>query len=192
MWLHLLKVIHVVTAVLMAWPYYALIITGERIRLGPPLDRTDAYMENIIRQQTLRCMVFQITLLVTGPLIVYLRAGPAWLPTLTGANLRLLSKEILVLLLLGMSVYMHFYLQPHIDRFLHVAPEDPEAGKEAARLRGRRRWMAAVCLWYVLVAVILGVQAWQSFGRAFTIALAGVAALFVWRVYHGLAPWGWV
>jgi hypothetical protein len=176
----------------MAWPFYALLITGERIRLGPPLDRADTYMENIVRPQTIRCMVFQITLLVTGPLVVYLKVGPEWLPTLTGANLRLLGKEVLVLLLLGMTLYMHFYLQPRIDRLLQTASGDPQAGQEAGRLRGRRRQMAAICLWYVLVAVILGVQAWQSFGRVFTIVLAGVAALFVWRVYRGLVPWGWV
>lgn len=192
MLLHLLQIAHAVTAVLMAWPFYALLITGERIRLGPPLDRADAYMENIIRQQTVRCLVFQLTLLVTGLLIAYLRVGPQWLATLTGANLRLLGKEVLVLLLLGMTLYMHFYLQPRIDRLLQAAPADPEAGREAGRLRGRRRWMAAICLWYVLVAVILGVQAWQSFGRPFTIVLAGIAALFVWRVYRGLVPWGWV
>lgn len=192
MLLHLLQILHAITAVFMAWPFYALLITGERIRLGPPLDRADTYMETIIRRQTVRCLVFQTTLLVTGLLMVYLRVGPKWLPTLTGANLRLLGKEVLVLLLLGMTLYMHFYLQPRIDGLLQATSGNPQAGQEAARLRGRRRWMAAICLWYVLVAVILGVQAWQSFGRPFTIVLAGVAALFVWRAYRGLVPWGWV
>jgi hypothetical protein len=190
--LHLLQVLHVVTAVLMAWPFYALLMTGERIRLGAPLDRTDTYMETIIRRQTVRCLVFQLTLLITGLLLVYLRVGPLWVQTLTGGNLRLLGKEILLLLLLGMTLYMYFYLQPRIDQLLQAASADPGAGQEAGRMRGRRRWMAAVCLWYVLVAVILGLQAWQSFGRLFTLVLAGVAALFVWRVHRGLVPWGWV
>jgi len=192
MLLHLLQIMHAVTAVFMAWPFYALLITGERMRLGPPLDRADTYMENIIRRQTVRCLVFQVTLLLTGVLIVYLRSGAAWAPTLTGANLRLLGKEVLVLLLLGMTLYMYFYLQPRIDRLLQAAAGDPRATQEAGRLRRLRRQMAGICLWYVLVAVILGVQAWQSFGALFTMVMAGLAALFVWRVYRGLVPWGWV
>lgn len=192
MLLHLLQVLHAITAILMAWPYYALIITGERGRLGPPMDRADTYMENIVRQQTLRCMVFQITLLTTGALIVYLKIGSGWVPTLTGANLRLLGKEVLVFLLLGMSIYMHFHLQPRIDRAMQTAPTDPEAGREAARLRGRRRWMAAVCLWYVLCAVILGIQVWVSFGFLFIVAMGIVATLFVENVYYRLVPWGLV
>lgn len=190
--LHLLQVLHAVTAVLMAWPFYALLITGERIRLGPPLDRTDIYMESIIRHQTVRCIVFQLTLLVTGLLIVRLRMGPWWLQTLTGGNLRLLGKEVLVLLLFAMALYMHFSLQPRIDRLLSAAAPGTEAARELGRLRGRRRWMAAVCLWYVLVAVLLGLQAWQSFGRPFTLAVAGVAALFVLRAYRSRVVCGFV
>ena len=190
--LHVLQVLHAIAAVFMAWPFYALLITGERIRLGPPLDRADEYMENIVRRQTIRCLILQLTLVLTGVLMVYLRIGEGWVPTLTGDNLRLLGKELLIVLLIGMNLYMQFYLQPHIDRALQAAPADPEAAQEAARLRGRRRWMAAVCLWYVLVAVILGLQAWQSFGPLFTIVMSAVAALFVWRVHRALVPWVWV
>lgn len=190
--LPVLQVVHGVTAVLMAWPFYALLITGERARLGPPLDRADAYLENIVGPQTVRCLVYQLTLLVTGPLIVYLRMGDGTLGLLTGANRRLLGKEALLLLLVGMGLYMHLHLQPRIDRALQAAASDPGAGRLLARLRGRRRWMAAVCLWYVLVAVILGLQAWQPFGLRLTLVLAGAAGLFVWRAFRGPVRWGWV
>lgn len=190
--LRLLQVVHGVTAVLMAWPFYALLITRERKELGGDVDRVDTYMENIIRPQAVRCLVFQLTLLVSGPLIVYLRAGDGWLGLLTGGNRRLLGKEILVLLLIGMSLYMHVVLQPRIDRLLGIAREDPAARRELARLRGRRRWMAGVCLWYVLAAVILGLQAWQPFGLGPTVVFAAIAALFVWRAFTGPVRWGWV
>ena len=63
----ILKVIHVVTAILMAWPFYALVAVNQRARLGPPLgDRADTYMENIIKNRTIPCFVFQGTVLVTG------------------------------------------------------------------------------------------------------------------------------
>ncbi|NIN93994.1 MAG: hypothetical protein GTO49_03180, partial [Anaerolineae bacterium] len=46
----ILRVIHIVTAILMAWPVYALVAVNQRVRLGPPTgDRTDIFMENIIK-----------------------------------------------------------------------------------------------------------------------------------------------
>jgi hypothetical protein len=32
------QVIHIVTAMLMAWPFYALVAVNQRVRLGPPLS----------------------------------------------------------------------------------------------------------------------------------------------------------
>jgi hypothetical protein len=173
----------------MAWPYYGTIITGERVKLGAPKDRADIFMENIIRQQSIRCMIFQITMFVTGALIVYIRTDGVFLPTFF-ANLRLAAKVILVLLLVVMNIYMVYYLQPRIDKLLDVDPSDEAAAKTLGKYRGRRRWMAAVCLWYVLMAVILGVQVWNSFGMIFILVVAGVAAIFVLRVYLKLSPYG--
>jgi hypothetical protein len=48
-----LRVVHVITALLMAWPFYALLAVNQRARLGPPLDdRADAHLENIIKYRT--------------------------------------------------------------------------------------------------------------------------------------------
>ena len=50
----ILRVIHILNAVLMAWPFYALVIVNQRVRLGPPLgDRADTYMENTIKNRTI-------------------------------------------------------------------------------------------------------------------------------------------
>ncbi len=69
----ILKVIHILTAMLMAWPFYALVIVNQRVRLGPPLgDRADTYMENILKNRTIPCYVFQATVLVSGLALVSL------------------------------------------------------------------------------------------------------------------------
>ena len=48
----LLRVVHIVNAVLMVWPFYALVAVNQRGRLGQPLgDRADTYMENIIKNR---------------------------------------------------------------------------------------------------------------------------------------------
>jgi hypothetical protein len=95
-----------------------------------------------------------------------------------------------VLLLVVMNIYMVYYLQPRIDKLLDVDPANEVAAKTLGKYRGRRRWMAAICLWYVLMAVILGVQVWNSFGMIFILIAAGVAALFVLRAYLKLSPFG--
>jgi hypothetical protein len=187
--LPILIVIHAVSALLMAWPFYGTIITGERMRLGPPVDRADTYMENIIRQQSYRCVVYQVTMFVTGAWIVFLRVGGNW-QAIYSANYLLIAKVLLVVLLVGMNTYMVFYLQPRIDKLLGSAKNSEDDSKQLGKYRGRRRWMAAVCLWYVLMAVILGVQVWDSFGQMFILVAAVIAGLFVLRAYKGLSPYG--
>ena len=71
-----LRVAHIVTAMTMAWPYYALAAVNQRIALGPPLgDRTDRYMENILKNRTVACFVFQGTILVGGFLLMWARVA---------------------------------------------------------------------------------------------------------------------
>jgi hypothetical protein len=71
---NILQTIHVVNALLMAWPFYALVAVNQRGRLGPPLgDRVDVYMENIIKNRTVPCFVFQGTALLSGAALVVLR-----------------------------------------------------------------------------------------------------------------------
>ena len=69
-----LRVIHIITAILMAWPFFALVSVNQRVRLGPPLgDRADVYMENIIKNRTIPCLVFQATVLISGLALIALR-----------------------------------------------------------------------------------------------------------------------
>src|SRR3990172_1773513 len=69
-----LKILHIVTAILMAWPFYALVAVNQRGRLGPPLgDRVDILLENTIKNRTLPCFIFQATVMVSGLALVLLR-----------------------------------------------------------------------------------------------------------------------
>ena len=109
----ILKVIHIITAILMAWPAYALVAVNQRGRLGPPLgDRADTYMENIIKNRVVPCFVFQVTVGVTGLALVLLRGfGLGALVTIPVLGL----KFLLLVFVMGLLGFVHFNLQPQID-----------------------------------------------------------------------------
>lgn len=188
-----LKVIHVVTAVLMAWPAYALVAVNQRVRLGPPLgDRTDIYLENIIKNRAVPCFVFQATALVSGLALVPLRGFG--LDALV-SNPTLGIKFLLLLLLAGLLSYVYFNLQPRIDALFEKAGQGPvpkEAVPTISALRLQRKRLASVCAFLVLVEVVLGVQVWSAFPLWLTGVLVLAAAAFIWRAYTSVTPWGWV
>lgn len=188
----IVKVIHIVTAVLMAWPFYALVAVNNRARLGPPLgDRADTYMENIIKNRTIPCFIFQATALVTGLALIFLRGLE--LGTLM-TNPALGLKFLLLVLIAAVLSYVHFSLQPAIDRLFAAAAGDPVPKETAAQiqsLRLRRKRLASVCLFAVLTMAMLGVQVWAAFPVWLTLALLGAIAAFTWRAYSSLTPYGW-
>src|SRR5512143_140266 len=109
----ILRVVHILTAILMAWPAFALVAVNQRGRLGPPLgDRADLYMENIIKNRVVPCYVFQATALVTGLALVFTR-GPGLAALVTNWVLGL--KFLLLLAIGGLLSAVTFYFQPRID-----------------------------------------------------------------------------
>src|SRR5574341_124619 len=189
----ILKVVHIVNAVLMAWPFYALVAVNQRVRLGPPLgDRTDTYMENIIKNRTLPCYVFQGTALVTGLALVLLR-GLGLDALLTNPVLGL--KFLLLLVIAGLLTYVHTRVQPRIDAlFAQVSnnsvPQD--IAQQIGALRLRRKRIASVCMFVVLTLVMLGVQVWAPFPLWLTVVLVIAIGVFTWRAYSSVTPYGWV
>ncbi|MBI2827869.1 MAG: hypothetical protein HYX77_01190 [Acidobacteria bacterium] len=186
----ILKVIHVVNAILMAWPFYALVTVNQRGSLGPPLgDRADTYMENIIKNRALPCFVLQGTALASGLLLVFLRG--MGLNALV-ANPILGLKSLLLLIIAALLTYVHTTLQPQIDALFaraggQLVPQ--ELGQQITKLRLRRKRMASVCLFVVLTAAMLGVQTWAPFPYWLTIVLViGIAAL-ARRAYSGVRRW---
>ena len=79
---NILIIVHAVAAIFMAWPFYALILTGERSKLEPPFNIADDLQENIIRAQSYRCLVYQISLLISGITIIILKTDGELLQTL--------------------------------------------------------------------------------------------------------------
>lgn len=192
-WIGLLRFVHILSAVFMAWPLYALITVNERGRLGPPLgDRADRYMENIIRGMTVRCFAFQVTALVTGVILV-LRRGLGWGALLT--NPVLFAKLLLLFTLMGLLSSVHFSLQPRLDRLFASAPSGPISGELATRiaaLRLRRKRTAAVCLFLVMTLILLALQVYARLSLTLTILLLMAAAVFVWNAFRTRIPYGWM
>jgi hypothetical protein len=187
-----LKVTHIITAILMAWPVYALVAVNQRVRLGPPLgDRADTYMENIIKNRVVPCFVFQITVGVTGLALVLLRGfGLEALVTIPVLGL----KFLLLVVVMGLLGFVHFSLQPEIDALFAQAgnPVPADLSPRIGALRLRRKRMASICMFVVLVVSMLGVQVWAPFALWLTVLLVIAIALFTWRVYSSVTPYGWV
>jgi hypothetical protein len=187
-----MRVIHIITAILMAWPVYALVAVNQRVRLGPPLgDRTDTYMENIVKNRTIPCFVFQGTALISGIALMSLRGQG--LDALV-ANPILGLKFVLLLLIIGLLAYVHFTIQPQIDGLLGQLnnPIEGEAESRIGSLRGRRKRIASVCMFVVLTVAMLGVQVYSLFPLWLTLILLALIALFTWRTYKTQMPYGWV
>ena len=188
----ILRLIHIVNAMLMIWPFYALVAVNQRGRLGPPLgDRVDVYMENIIKNRTIPCFVFQGTALVSGIALVLLH-GRTLADIVMDPILAL--KFIPLILISGLLTYVHLSLQPRIDALFAQAggaPASPEQAKQIGPLRIRRKRLASICLFVVLLSTMLGVQVWAPFPIWLTAVLTAAAALFTWRAYSSVTPYGW-
>jgi len=186
------RVIHIVSAVLMAWPFYALVAVNQRIRLGPPLgDRADTFMENIIKNRTIPCFVFQASVGISGLALIWLR-GQGLDALISNPALGL--KFVLLLIIAGMLSYVHFSLQPQIDALFAKNSDSipPDVASQIGTMRAQRKRFASVCLFLVLNTVMLGMQVWVPFPLWLTITLIFVIAVFTWRTYTSEMAYGWL
>ncbi len=188
-----LQVLHILAAILMAWPFYALVAVNERGRLGPPLGgRTDLYLENVVKGRVVPCFILQATVMGTGLALVFLHGlGLAGLLT----NAALGAKFVLLLVIAGLLTYVHTSLQPRLDALFSdslSSPTPPDLAAAIGTLRVRRKRLAAICLFCVLVMAMLGVQAWRPFPIWLTLALLAALALFTFRAYRSTMPYGWL
>jgi len=191
---NLLKFLHVLGFVFMSTPLFNLIVVNERALFGPifnyPVDR---YMENIIRRGASRCFVFQFTVLISGVLMLIL--GPLGIQSLWHHWI-ILAKTIILITLMGLLSYVHFRLQPRIESLMSkIGPGDSVPDGFAAQLkpfRARRKKLATFCLFFVITAIILGLQVFGTFSPALSIALIGAGALFAWKASRTLIRFGWI
>jgi len=187
-----LRVIHIITAILMAWPYYALVAVNQRVKLGPPLgDRADTYVENIIKNRTIPCFVFQGTVLISGLVLMYLRGQNL---SLLFTNLVIGLKFILLFLMAGLLTYVHISLQPRIDALFAEAGTHTGTDRTSmiGALRGRRKRLASICMFAAFTSAMLGMQVWIPFPMWLTALLVIAIGLFTWRAYSSETPYGWI
>jgi len=189
--INILRVIHILTAILMAWPFYALVAVNQRVRLGPPLgDRADTYLENIIKNRTIPCFVFQGTVLISGLVLMYLRGQNL---SLLFTNLVIGLKFILLFLMAGLLTYVHISLQPRIDALFAEAGTHTGTDRTSmiGALRGRRKRLASICMFAAFTSAMLGMQVWIPFPMWLTALLVIAIGLFTWRAYSSETPYGW-
>jgi len=188
-----LRIIHVLTAILMAWPFYALVAVNQRAQLGPPIgDRLDVYVESLVKSRVIPCFVFQATVMGTGlGLILVHDLGLEILLE----DFALGAKFLLLLFIAVLLSYVHMILQPKIDGLFETSPDGPvssEVAQAIAGLRLRRKRMASVCLFSVLTMAVLGVQSGGPSDPSLTLAMLAALALFTYRAYKSTTPYGWV
>ncbi len=191
---HLLKFLHVLGFVFMSTPLFNLIVVNERALLGSAFDyKVDRYMENIIKRGASRCFVFQLTVLISGVLLLVF--GPLGIQELW-RHWIILVKTIILITLMGLLSYVHFRLQPRIESLMSkIGPGDPVPDGFAAQLRPfrvRRKKLATFCLFFVITAIILGLQVFGTFSPALSVGLIGAGALFAWRAGRTLIRFGWI
>ena len=186
--------LHVMGFVFMSTPLFNLIVVNERALLGSSFNfYADRYMENIIRHGAVRCYVFQLTVLISGVLLIIF--GPAGIEALWTSWI-VLAKTLILFTMMGLLSYVHFSLQPKIESLmLKIGPEDAVPDGFSAQLkpyRVRRKRLATFCLFLVITAIILGLQVYSSFSLILTIVLIGIGALFAWKANKTLIRFGWI
>lgn len=192
-WLVLVKFVHIITTVFMAVPLYSLIVVNERARLGRGVAAdVDRYMENMIRGNAKRCFVFQLTILVTG-LILLLLSGIG-LRAIVGNTAIMIKTGALAALMVLLS-YVHLSLQPRVDALLKTVdgaeiPQD--VWQQMASLRLRRKRLAASCLFSLIIAVIFAAQVYTILPPGVNVMLLILAALFVRHAFRSVVPYGWI
>lgn len=194
-WLYsFLKFVHVMSFVFMTVPLFNLIVVNERAQFGAPFNYyTDRYMENIIKNGAKRCYIFQLTVFISG--ILLLIFGPLGISALW-TNWILAAKTIGLFVLMISLSYVHFKLQPGIEALLKDLRQDTKISDETLSLikplRALRKTMATFCLFIVIMIIILGLQVYATFDPLLTILLVLLAGLFALRVNKTGISFGWL
>jgi hypothetical protein len=187
-----IKFLHILTVVFMATPLYNLIVVNERLRFGKAPFAVDRYFENLIKSNAVRCFVFQVTVFITGILLILL-PGQSLSVLLT--NRILLAKLVLLILLTILLSYVHFGIQPRIEALLAQVEGgeiSPAIADQLLPWRSRRKKLAGFCLFFVITLILLGLQVFVRFDLLLTGLLILLAAVFSWRVYKTNIPYGWL
>ena len=188
----LITLLHIISAIFMAWPLYALITVNERPKVSAVVgDKVDDFMEGIIKKQSGRCYIFQITALITG---FYLWARGSFGFTLSVPNLLMLGKLLGLFVLMGLLSYVVFVIQPKIDTLFTLLKKgnDKKVANKINSLRLKRKKFAATCLFILLIIIIFAVQISKPLSLLINFVLLVLAALVSYSAYKSNIPYGWV
>ena len=190
----LIRFFHVISFVFMCVLLFNLIVANERVMLGITFNfDADRHIESIIKSGVNWCYINQLTILITGLLLLVL--GDVGIKALW-QDWIVLSKTIILFVLMGTISYVHFKLQPKIESFLTALSTGSEISDnfilELKPYRVMRKWMTSFYLFLVIAAIVLGIQVYATFNPVLSIILIGLAGLFSIKADKILIRFGWI
>lgn len=190
----LIRFFHVISFVFMCVLLFNLIVANERVLHGISYNfNADKHIETIIKSGVVWCYINQLTILITGLLLLilgHLGFEALWTDWI------ILAKTIIILVLMGTISLVHFKLQPKIESLFTALTTDSKITDEMIlKLRPYRlwrKWMTTFYLFLVIVAVILGIQVYEPFTLETTIALIVLTGLFSLFADKIFLRFGWI
>ncbi|MBT8391270.1 MAG: hypothetical protein HKP17_14510 [Ignavibacteriaceae bacterium] len=190
----LLRFFHVISFVFMCILLFNLIVANERVLVGLSFNyEADRHLEKIIKSGFNWCYVFQSGIFITGLLL--LLTGGLGIEGLW-RDWIVITKTIILIILMGAITYVQFILQPKIQSFLADLSTDSEI-PDTLLLRLKpyriiRKWMTSFYLFFIIAAIVLGIQVYQTFNPLVTIILISIAAIFSLLADKILLRFGWI
>ena len=190
----LIRFFHVISFVFMCVLLFNLIVANERVMLGITFNfDADRHIENIIKSGVNWCYINQLTILITG--ILLLVFGDIGIKALW-QDWIVLSKTIILFILMATISYVHFKLQPKIESFLTALSTGTEISDnfilQLKPYRVMRKWMTSFYLFLVIAAIVLGIQVYATFNPVLTIILIVISGLFSIKADKILIRFGWI
>jgi hypothetical protein len=173
---------------------FNLIVANERVLIGVSFNyEADRHLEAIIKNGFKWCFIFQAGIFFTG--IFLLMTGTLGIEGLW-KDWIVLTKTIILLFLMLTITFVQLKLQPQIESFL----EDLASGEEVPdsliiRLkpyRVIRKWMTSMYLFFIISAIVLGIQVYSALNPLLTIILIAIAGLFSVFADKLLLKFGWI
>ena len=190
----LIRFFHVISFVFMCVLLFNLIVANERVMLGISFNYdADRHIEKIIHSGVYWCYINQLTILITG--ILLLVFGDIGIKALW-TDWIILSKTIIIFILMGTISFVQFKLQPKIESFLTALSTGSELSDnfilQLKPYRVMRKWMTSFYLFLVIAAIVLGIQVYATFNPVLTVILIGLAGLFSIKADKILIRFGWI
>jgi len=173
---------------------FNLIVANERVLIGVSFNyEADRHLEAIIKNGYKWCFIFQAAIFITG--IFLLITGTLGIEGLW-KDWIVLTKTIILVILMGAVTFVQFKLQPKIELFLADLASGTEIEDslilKLKPYRVIRKWMTSVYLFFIISAIVLGIQVYSVLNPYLTIILISLAALFSIVADKILLRFGWI